>query len=212
MHWIVAAILTGAITFTATNVDDIFILMLFFSQTNTTFRRRHVVAGQYLGFSVLVAISLLGFFGSLIVPRAWIGLLGLLPIILGIKSFLQRNKNNEPMALNPLDHPAPKPSVFSGLFSWQTYSVAAVTFANGGDNIGIYTPLFASSNAVQLCVLITVFFLLVGVWCYAGFSSTRHPLVAAMLARYGRVLVPFVLVSLGIYIMVDSGTLSLLRP
>lgn len=212
MYWIVTAIITGAATFTATNVDDIFILMLFFSQTNTSFRRRHIVAGQYLGFSVLVAISLLGFFGSLIVPRAWIGLLGLLPIILGINKFLRRNKNSEPLVVNNLDNPTPKSSVLASLFSRQTYTVAAVTCANGGDNIGIYTPLFASSNPVQLGVLIGIFFLLVGVWCYAGFSLTRHPLIAAMLARYGQVLVPFVLVGLGIYIMVESGTLSLWRP
>jgi cadmium resistance transport/sequestration family protein len=211
MNWIVTAMLTGAVTFTATNVDDIFILMLFFSQTNSSFRRRHIVAGQYLGFAVLVAISLLGFFGSLIVPRAWIGLLGLLPIILGINKFLQRNKNSEPVTPRLLDTPGSKTSVFSGLLSRQTYTVAAVTFANGGDNIGIYTPLFASSDPVQLGILLSVFFLLVGVWCYAGFSLTRHPLIVAVLARYGHLLVPFVLVGLGIYILVESGTFSLLR-
>ena len=80
---IFSAVITGIVTFAATNVDDLFILMFFFSQTDAAFRRRHIVAGQYLGFAVLVAISLLGFFGSFILPTAWIGLLGLFPIIMG---------------------------------------------------------------------------------------------------------------------------------
>src|SRR4030042_1204119 len=90
---IFSAIITAIVTFAATNVDDLFILMLFFSQTDASFRRRHIVAGQYLGFAALVAISLLGFFGSFIFPTAWIGLLGFLPIAMGITKLLYRSEN-----------------------------------------------------------------------------------------------------------------------
>jgi cadmium resistance protein CadD (predicted permease) len=85
MRWLLTAIITGTVTFAATNIDDIFVLMLFFSQVNSRLRPRHIVAGQYLGFTALVAISLLGFLGGLVVPRAWIGLLGLAPILIGVK-------------------------------------------------------------------------------------------------------------------------------
>ena len=67
MSSVFSAVITGIVTFGATNVDDLFTLMLFFTQTDAAFRRRHIVAGQYLGFAVLVAISLLGLghFGGL---------------------------------------------------------------------------------------------------------------------------------------------------
>ena len=80
MDELVTAVPTGLVAFTATNIDDVVMLTLFFSQVNAVFRSRHVVVGQYLGFGALVVASLPGFFGGLIVPRAWIGMLGAIPI------------------------------------------------------------------------------------------------------------------------------------
>jgi cadmium resistance protein CadD (predicted permease) len=90
---VLSTIITAVITFTATNIDDIFVLMMFFSQTNNSFRRRHVIAGQYLGIFALIAISSLGFLGSYFIPKEFIGLLGFVPIVIGIRKF--RNNENE---------------------------------------------------------------------------------------------------------------------
>lgn len=202
MTEIIAAIVTATITFAATNIDDIFVLMLFYSQTNKTFHRRHVVAGQYLGFTWLVLVSLLGFLGGLIVPREWIGLLGLLPIIIGVRHWLNRNKI-EAEATETRD--VSKSGVFSAVVG-----VASVTFANGGDNIGIYTPLFASSDLTRLIIFLVVFYLLLGVWCAVSYFLTRQPLVAKVLTGYGHLIVPFVLVALGVYILIESETYQLI--
>ena len=210
MSSVFSAVITGIVTFAATNVDDLFILMLFFSQPDAAFRRRHIVAGQYLGFAALVAISLLGFFGSFILPRAWIGLLGLFPIAMGVKKLLYRIENPCQAELDKARHESSKLSILSSLFSRQTLGVAAVTFANGGDNLGIYTPLFASSRFFRLSIFLFIFFALVGVWCYAGFSLSRHPIIANIFSRYGRLFVPFVLVGLGVYIMIESGATTLM--
>lgn len=43
MSNLITAIPTGITAFTATNLDDILILMLFFSQVNAVFRRQHIV-------------------------------------------------------------------------------------------------------------------------------------------------------------------------
>ena len=198
MHWLLTTVITGAVTFAATNVDDIFVLMLFFSQVNSRLRPRHIVAGQYLGFTALVAISLLGFLGGLLVPRAWVGLLGLAPIAIGMKKLLRMEVERE------------GGEEASGSSAKGVVSVAAVTFANGGDNIGIYTPLFANSGPARLAAMLGVFYLLLGTWCYAGYVITRHPVVARVLARYGHLAVPFVLIGLGIYILIESGTFGLL--
>ncbi len=205
MNELATAISTGMTAFTATNLDDILILLLFFSQVNTVFRRRHIVFGQYLGFTALVLASLPGFFGRLIFPPDWIGMLGLLPIAIGLSRLL--NPETEDSEVEAELGQSQK-SFLSSFLSPQTYSVAAVTVANGGDNIGIYVPLFASNTLESLAVILAVFFTLVGVWCYAAYRLIQMRAIADSLTRYGNQLVPFVLIGLGVAILVKSGTLA----
>lgn len=195
MQGFLTAILTGAVSFAATNIDDIFILLLFFSQVDERFRPWHVVAGQYLGFAALLALSLLGSLGVLIVPEEWIGLLGAVPIFLGVRGLMRLRGGSKEER---------KPIEGSGVLG-----VAAVTFANGGDNIGIYVPLFASAGFARTGIIVCVFFSLVATWCYAGHRLAGHPSVADKIDRYGHTVVPFVLIGLGIYILLESGSLSL---
>lgn len=205
MNELLTAISTGMTAFTATNLDDILILLLFFSQVNAVFRRRHIVFGQYLGFTALVFASLPGFFGRLIFPPDWIGMLGLLPIAIGLSRLLNP-ETDDSEAEAELEQS--EKSFFSSFLSPQTYSVAAVTVANGGDNIGIYVPLFASNTLESLAVILAVFFAMVGVWCYAAYRLIQMRAIADTLTRYGNQLVPFVLIGLGIAILVKSGTLA----
>lgn len=205
---LLTAIPTGITAFCATNLDDILILLLFFTQVGTHFRRRQIVAGQYLGFAALVLASLPGFFGGLLLPRPWIGLLGLVPIFIGLSRLLNpededNEENNEISTLATQDAPS-----LGGFLSAQTYGVAAITFANGGDNIGIYMPLFASSSWGSLAIILGEFFLLVGVWCYAAYQLTKIQVIAENLTRYGNFVIPFVLIGLGILILIDSHTLE----
>ncbi len=215
MSWFAGAIIAGITSFAATNIDDIVILMLFFAQVNSTFRRRHIVVGQYLGFTVLILTSLPGFFGGLIVPKAWIGILGLVPIAIGVSRLVNRDKDEQDVQavsgeFNRSRADTSVLSILGSLLNPQTFNVAAVTFANGGDNIGIYVPLFASSDLASLGVILTVFFLLIGVWCYIAYRLTRQPAVAQVLTRYGKAIVPFVLIALGVFIFIESGTYRLL--
>lgn len=205
MSNLITTITTGITTFTATNLDDIVILLLFFSQVNATFRRQHIITGQYLGFTALVLISLPSFFGSMIVPRPWVGMLGLVPIAIGISRLL--NAAAEDSDEDTVADSSPS-TPFTTLLSPQTYSVAAITFANGGDNVGIYVPLFANCTGENLLVILAVFFSLVGLWCYGAYRLTRMSAVATLLVRYGNYLVPFVLIGLGTLILVDSHTLE----
>jgi len=205
MNELLTAISTGMTAFTATNLDDILILLLFFSQVNAVFRRRHIVFGQFLGFSTLVLASLPGFFGSLIFPPDWIGMLGLLPIAIGLSRWLNPETDDSEVEA---ELELSEKSFFSSFVSPQTYSVAAVTVANGGDNIGIYVPLFASNTLESLAVILAVFFAMVGVWCYAAYRLIQMRAIADTLTRYGNQLVPFVLIGLGMAILVKSGTLA----
>lgn len=209
------ALAGGIVAFAATNIDDIIILLLFFSQVDTKLGRQHIVVGQYLGFTAIIIASLPGFFGGLIVPREWIGLLGLLPIAIGIKQLMSREKDTRQVQTVNTDFKSdcasnPIVSFLFGVLNPQTYKVAAVTVANGGDNISIYIPLFAGSKLAELGITLAVFFVMVGVWCAIAYSLTRQPTIAYVLSRYGRHVVPFVLIGLGLSIMYERGTFGLL--
>ena len=208
-----AALTAGIMAFVATNIDDIIILLLFFSQVDTNFRRQDIIVGQYLGFTLLIFASLPGFFGGLVVPREWIGLLGILPIAIGLKQLISREDETEVQTVsNDLKESLSQNSIFSfffRIFNPQIYKVAAVTVANGGDNISIYIPLFAGNNLVDLTVILAVLFVMVGVWCAIAYLLARQPIIAKALSKYGNACVPFVLIGLGLFIMYERGTFNL---
>lgn len=215
---IVIAISTGVAAFVATNLDDILILTILFSQTGKLFRHRDIVIGQYIGFSLLVIASLAGFFGCFLIPTPWIRYLGLVPVILGIVSLLKEEEKEEEPENVELDLEGAKDSPFGGWFDPRTYSVAALTVANGSDNIGIYVPLFASSTVTSLIVIVSVFLILVGVWCAFSRSErfafayglTSVPTIATILTSQGSTFVPCVLIGLGIFIVKESIPLAFL--
>jgi len=189
-----STIATAFLSFAATNIDDIFLLTIFFGQR---VRPGKVVLGQYLGFIALVVVSLSGYFLRFVVPEAWIGILGLLPIVIGVRKLWASGKN--------------RPGQTAGPDTTSILTVAAVTFSNGGDNIGIYVPLFAASDFGRLVITVTVFLILLAAWCLVGYFLGSLPIVRRSIDRYGRIVVPVVLIGLGIKIIGDSGTLQLFK-
>lgn len=197
-------------TFIATNLDDLLILIIFFSQANTPKQTQQIIAGQYLGFSLLIAASLPGFLGAAFISKSWIGLLGLLPIIIGLKQFLSDPNEGEVQDFYPSQKSNYLFYFLAKFLHLKIIKVAAVTIANGGDNLGIYLPLFAASDGWKLSVILLVFFSLVGVWCWLAYQLTRQRRVAKLLNRYGHKIAPWVLIAVGIYILVESKSYDLL--
>jgi cadmium resistance protein CadD (predicted permease) len=203
--FIISLIGIGGAAFVATNIDDIVVLMVFLS--SSIFHARSIVIGQYLGIGSLVATSTLGSLIALVVPTYIIGLMGLVPMAIGIKKLLElrNNKHNEEGLKVPRDKLLQQSSK-----KWQHHhylsflAVAAVTISNGGDNIGIYTPLFASYNTTwEVITLICVFMAMTAVWCTIGYYLVRHPLLERRMRRFGHVILPFVLIGLGLYILAE---------
>jgi cadmium resistance transport/sequestration family protein len=209
MNKMITAISTAIAAFIATNLDDILILTILFTQVNKLFRRRHIVIGQYLGFLLLILASLSGFFGSFLIPSQWIRFLGLLPVIVGIRSLWQREETETDNHLEVAVESAPS-SPLAAWFSPQTCAVAAITIANGSDNIGIYLPLFASNTWPNLVTIVSVFLILVGVWCFTAHQLTQLPAIANLISSHGSHFVPCVLIGLGVFIIKESLPLAFL--
>ena len=183
--------------FAVTNVDDLLLLALFFAQTAG--RRGGglgVVLGQYLGFLGILVVAVAGAMGASLLPESVRPYLGLLPLALGVRAGWSawRSRNDED------DEPAVGPGVLA---------VAAVTFANGGDNIGVYVPVFARSGTGAMVTYVVVFLLLVGVWCAAGRYFASRPVIARALSRWGHVLLPVVLIGIGLAILVEGHAFGL---
>lgn len=215
MSWLIGTLIIGISVAFATTFDDNLYLTAFFGKVNHAFRPKHIIIGEFLGFTALIFASLPGFFGGLIIPHTWIGLLGFLPIAIGINHFMSRENEEEAVqavSIN-LNHVKPQrqnKSLLATIRDPQTYRVSAVTIANGGNNIGIYVPLFASSNLPSLGVIVSVCYLTIGLWCFLSYNLTRNPLMAPVLARYGRKVFPLVLIWLGLSILMKSETYLLL--
>lgn len=186
--------LLGVVAFAATNVDDLFVLTAFFADPSA--RARHVVLGQYLGIAVLTVASMACALAALAIPTAWVGLLGLLPVAIGAKKLYEARRRGA----------EPAPPQVAGTAA---LSVAAVTVANGGDNLVIYIALFASQSRSSWLLLAGVFTVLTGLWCVIALSLVRHRSLGPLLRRRGLRALPWLLIGLGVYIMVRSGVWAL---
>ncbi|WP_367370816.1 CadD family cadmium resistance transporter [Leuconostoc carnosum] len=207
---LILTILSALGSFIVTNIDDIFVLMLLFSQASSQAKAsngrtvkgnriypKDIVIGQYLGFALLVLISLLATFGVTLIPDQWVGLLGLIPIYLGVKLFIKGEDEDEGAILSSLNK-----------FNKFYLSVAFITFANGGDNIGIYVPFFSTLNNNRLVITVVTFFIMVAVWCLIGYRLARFRYVSETLEKYGRWVIPIVFIGLGFYIMAENNIFS----
>jgi cadmium resistance protein CadD (predicted permease) len=167
--------------FAVTNVDDLVLLALFFARAKAAWQ---VVTAQYLGFAAILALAVVGALGASLLPvhlRPW---LGLIPLALGLKAAwsLWRGADD--------DEPDAAPGVLG---------MAGVTLANGGDNIGVYVPVFTVTDS--LWVYVVVFLLLVGVWCVAGWFLASRQVIARALAKWGHVALPVVLIAIGLLVL-----------
>ena len=174
----------AAAMFAVTNVDDLVLLAVFFGHAGAL----TVVAGQFLGFGAILAVSVAGALGAGLLPDGAVRWLGVLPILLGIRAAWQAWRRDD-------GEPAPATGVLG---------IAAVCFANGGDNIGVYVPAFAAAGPGGLVGYSVVFLVGVAAWCLAGRFLATRPSVARVLARWGHVVLPVVLIALGVLILLGA--------
>jgi cadmium resistance protein CadD (predicted permease) len=189
MSPILTVLAASVTTFAATNLDDMFLVTVFFARRVST---RRIVAGQYLGFAAIVIVSLAGVWAAgAAVPKAWIRLLGIFPLTIGIRELVHLHHSKSTRAAER-----------NGSLS--VFSIAVITLANGADNIGVYVPFFFASRA-YLWLVLSTYGLLVLVWCAGGKWIGSHPLILKALDRWGHWIGPFVLIGLGGYILLFTS-------
>jgi cadmium resistance protein CadD (predicted permease) len=151
--------------------------------------------GQFLGIGAITASSAGAGYLALTVPEGWPALLGAIPLGLGVYKLIHLRK---PAANDERDSEGllqSEKQAETRLHS-QVLAVAAVTLANGGDNLGVYIPLFARDPTV-IPMYVIIFTALTAVWCLLGYRLVRNPAGAAVMGRWGHALLPAVLIVVG---------------
>lgn len=203
--------LLAAVVFVGTDVDDLVVLTVLFLSARATGRPRpgQIWLGQYAGIGALVAISAVAALGLVVVPDRWVGLIGLVPLGMGLWGLASAIRSRgsgggseadglEAGGLKPDGPKAPR-LVTSAL------SVAALTIANGADNIAVYTPVFRTLGLATSLVTVAVFAVLVAGWCALASWLGSHRRIVAVVDRWGHWLVPGLFVLIGLAILVESA-------
>ena len=196
-----SAALLGVGLFTSTNIDDIFLTMAFFADPRL--RRTAIVVGKFLGIGLLTLLSTIAAAGSLVVSPEWIALLGFVPLGLGFHALWTNRR--APLVTEDSGGIEQAPAAFGA----QVGAVAGVTAANGGDNLGVYVPVFADDFSA-IPVFVVVFALMTLLWCVAGNLLVSHPRIIGSMRRLSQRLLPYVLIVLGVWIL--SGAVGLVLP
>lgn len=295
-----AVIASAIVMFASTNIDDALVLVVFFANAaegKQGFQPRHVWIGQVMGFTVIMLISLIGVFVGSFLPPHYAGLLGFVPLLMGLwrtrhwcekatggaessmsdayqlqelstteggrrSSIAKRESTMEAEGQghksNPIEErrvsstesvadadipgshdsttePAQhlelgdpyqlheptddvtedgvteqKAEWWSTVLSVHSLKMAAVTVANGGDNVAIYIPVLVTYNAAEVLLTVAIFYILLVAWLYVAAVFVSFRFVANFIEKYGHYIIPVALILLGVYILWSTDALSLL--
>ena len=197
----IQTIVTAAILYIVTALDLLVILLMFFARAKTSKEYRDIYIGQYVGSVTLIVISLFFAFVLNYVPEKWIlGLLGLIPIYLGIKVAIYGDSDGEERAKKELNE--------KGL-SKLVGTIAIITIAScGADNIGVFVPYFVTLSVTNLLITLFVFLILIFFLVFTAQKLANIPGVGEIVEKFGRWIMAVIYIALGLFIIIENDTIQ----
>ena len=194
-------IITATVLYVATAVDLLVILLIYFAKANTKKEYKDIYIGQYLGSLILIIVSLFLAFVLNYVPEKWIlGLLGLIPIYLGIKVAIYDDCEGEKRAKKELNN--------KGL-SKLVGTVVLVTIAScGADNIGLFVPYFVTLNSIELLTTLLVFVTLIFILVFTAQNLANIPGIGEVVEKFSRWIMAVIYIALGVFIIIENNTIQ----
>ena len=196
-------VVTSIILYSGTAVDLLIILMLFFAKRKSRKDIINIYLGQFLGSVSLILLSLLFAFVLNYIPsKEILGLLGLIPIFLGLKVLLLGDSDGEAIVKDGLRKDNKNLIVL----------VAMITFAScGADNIGVFVPYFITLNLANLIVALLTFLVMIYLLVFSAQKLAQVPSVGETLEKYSRWFIAVVYLGLGMYILIENNSFDMLR-
>ncbi len=166
---------------------DFFVILLFLLQK---YSYKDNLIGYELGMVIVFSISALA--GQIIqsfIPEWSIGLLGLIPIYMGIKGEDDDDKNDEKHQSNK--------GVIAVLLM---YLVSC-----GADNIAVYVPVLATMPVTSIVLTVIYFIFLTAVSLTLAYFFGQIPIIKNIFERFGEPLSRIIYIFIGIFVMIDTG-------
>ncbi|HEO3156627.1 TPA: CadD family cadmium resistance transporter [Streptococcus agalactiae] len=201
-YFMIQNVVTSIILYSGTAVDLLIILILFFAKRKSRKDIINIYLGQFLGSVSLIFLSLLFAFVLNYIPsKEILGLLGLIPIFLGLKVLLLGDSDGEAIAKDGLRKDN-KNLIFL---------VAMITFAScGADNIGVFVPYFTTLNLANLIVTLLTFLVMIYLLVFSAQKLAQVPSVGETLEKYSRWFIAVVYLGLGMYILIENNSFDML--
>lgn len=193
MSELLLALGAAAASFLASSLDNFILLVGMLAHPGLS--RRGVAAGYVLAVAAVAITAFVVGASASLVPPAWLGYLGLVPLSLGlwhaIRPLIGSGRQNEP-----------DPAAVVGGF----ISAIGVTLASSADSLMVYMALFADTSAgLDLPALATIVVCAV-LWVAAAELAVGHRAIGELARRSAPYLVPLLMILLGLYILLDTST------
>ena len=194
--------------FLATNIDNCLVTMAMVAGAPAE-RARRIATGQVIGFALLVVAAAVAAAVLFEFSAAAVGLLGLVPLAIGVKGLLglRRAPGGSPAGGG---RGTRRSRVADRAVGRSLTAAALVTIGAGGDNLAAYIPLFRVGGTANVVTIVAVFALGEVAVTAVVLAGGRHPRARALMDRLGAVAVPVLLCAVGVLVMLQAGTLSLL--
>ncbi len=184
-------------SFVATNMDNLLILVVLLGANAN---RRSAVLLGFVGSAIAVmCASILGLAVGSVVGAQFIGYLGLVPLLLGCHMLYQawRGKQHGEPQVNALAGAA-EPGIW--------FSTFVLMFSNSGDSIAVFLPLLAESGRSALLVIICSYLVMALLWAGLSYLISDQPSLARRIEKRAEKIVPWVMIGVGTYILLDTAT------
>ena len=200
---IIKTIITSALLYCGTAVDLLVILMHFFAKIRDKNGIKDLYIGQFIGSGLLILISL--FFAYILhfIPeKHLLGLLGIIPIFLGLNVLIVGESDGEELAHQKLNKPQKLNLIKNIIF---------ITIVScGSDNIGLFVPYFISLSPIDLLITLIVFVVMIFLLVFTAHRLTDIPLIGSLLEKYSQWFIAIIYITLGISILIENRSIDFL--
>jgi len=200
MNDVLTIIAVSAGAYIATNLDNLILLVALYSRYKN--HPKTVTAGYFAGMAAIGVICLVIGLGGDFVPVSYLGMLGFIPIFMGVIALLQLTRTKQ----------AEVDASFAGESSRNTIFLAVLMtqLSNGADTIITFSVFLADSTPATDYLIALTYLAMITVFAGLAFYALQHRKLSVFLDRYGRYVTPLILILVGLYII--SNTASDLLP
>ena len=188
-------------SFIATNMDNLLLLVVLLG---ANVRRRSAVLMGFLCSAIsVICVSALGVAVEGMIGPGLIGYLGVVPLLLGVH-MLYRSWSGVPAANEQFESLAnsAEPKIWLSTF--------ILMFSNSGDSVAVFLPLLAESGRSALPLIVGSYLAMALMWAGLSYLISGQQGLARRLEHRAEKIVPWIMIAVGIYILMDTATDTLL--